>query len=202
MKSAPPRRASEPIQPEQLAGRIFESIEARTGWMRSQTLIALSATLVIVLVCCVSGSLALATQPPEATSAPSPTFVPLPTTTANDVLAEFRKLDATITNVKPLKVPNTSWAAVQGVQFDVVRDKQVAQMLLLSYDSDDKAGADAFKARYTEQYGKWSMSQVSNVLLVVSPASDPHIANEFVQCLSSLLLVPYRNYLQTPVPTK
>ncbi len=202
MKPDRPERTGEPIQPERIAERLFERIEARTGWIRSQTLIAVSATLVIVLVCCVSSTFAVAVQPPQSTATPSPTFVPLPTTTASDVLAEFRKTDTTIADVKPLKVPNATWAAMQGIQFTTKHDTKVAQLLLLSYDSDEKAGADAFKVRYDPQFGTWSVAQVSNVLLLAAPTSDVDVVNALVQRLKTLLVVPYRAYLQTATPSR
>jgi len=124
----------------------------------------------------------------------------LPTTTANDVLAEFRKTDTTIADAKPLKVPNATWAAMQGVQFTAKRDTKSAQLLLLSYDSDDKAGADAFKVRYDAQFSTWSVAQVSNVLLLAAPTSNANVVNAFVQRLKVLVVMPYRAYLQTATP--
>jgi len=202
MKPDRPKRASEPIQPEQMAERLFEHIETRTGWIRSQTLIAVFTALAIVVVCCISSTLAVAVQPPESTPTPSPTFVPLPTTTANAVLAEFKKLDTTIADMKPLKVPNATWAALQGVQFTAKRDTKSAQLLLLSYDGDEKAGADAFKVRYDAQFSTWSVAQVSNVLLLAAPTSDVDVVNALLQRLKMLLIVPYRAYLHTSTPTR
>jgi len=180
-----------PLDVEASVERGLRAIEQRTGWERGQALIAVVAGLVIVLVCCVSGSFAVLSAEPAAT----PTRTPAPTLTlytASDLLARFASLP--ITKREPLK----GWSANEAFRVELGSGTDRATFLLLSYASAAAAGADAYLTARNPNYAQWTLTQVSNILLLVSPESAASLRERPATLLAQVVTLPVRPFLTPP----
>jgi len=191
------------VQPEtasldKLATRTVEVVIARTGWTSQQWAIVAGAALLILLVCLGGGLLALGqiTQP-----TPTPTFVPLPTVSATDVLKHLRQVGVTVTNVQTLTVPNATWAANQGIQFEARQGSDSGTFLVLSYGSVSQTGVDAFKASSDAHFKQWQLAQINNILLLSTPNTSATLIQAIGSHLTQYLVAPYRDFLPTATPT-
>lgn len=189
---------SETASLDKLATRTVEVVIARTGWTSQQQAIVAGAALLIVLVCLGGGLLALGqiTQP-----TPTPTYVPLPTVTAADVLKHLRQVGVAVINVQTLSVPNTTWAAKQGVQFEARQGDTSGIFLILSYDPASQAGVDAFRAGSDAHFKQWQLAQLNNILLLSAPSTSNALNQAIGSHLTQYLVAPYRDFLSTVTPT-
>jgi len=189
---------SETASLDKLATRTVEVVIARTGWTSQQQAIVAGAALLIVLVCLGGGLLALGqiTQP-----TPTPTFVPLPIVNAADVLKHLRQVGVAVTNVQNLTVPNVTWAANQGVQFEARQGSDSGTFLVLSYASTSRAGIDAFRAGSDAHLKQWGLAQIDNILLLSAPNTSVALIQAIGSHLTQYLVSPYRDFLSTATPT-
>ena len=183
---------------DKLATRTVGVVIARTGWTSQQWAIVAGAALLILLVCLGGGLLALGqiTQP-----TPTPTFVPLPTVSAADVLKHLRQVGVAVTKVQTLTVPNATWAANQGVQFEARQGSDSGTFLVLSYGSVSQTGVDAFKAGSDPHFKQWQLAQINNILLLSAPNTPVTLIQAIGSHLTQYLVSPYRNFLPTITPT-
>jgi len=182
-----------PLDVEASVERGLRAIEQRTGWERGQALIAVAAGLVIVLVCCVSGSFAVLSAEP----APTPTRTPAPTLvlyTASDLLTRFAATGLAITKREPLK----GWSASEAFRVELSSGADHATFLLLSYTSVAAAGADAYLTARNPDYAQWTLTQVSNILLLVSPESATSMRERPAALLAQVVTLPVRSFIVTP----
>jgi len=182
-----------PLDVEASVERGLRAIEQRTGWERGQALIAVAAGLVIVLVCCVSGSFAVLSAEP----APTSTRTPAPTLalyTASDLLARFTAAGLPITKREPLK----GWSANEAFRVELGSGTDRATFLLLSYASAAAAGADAYLTARNPNYAQWTLTQVSNILLLVSPESAASLRERPATLLAQVVTLPVRPFLTPP----
>ena len=183
---------------DKLATRTVEGVIARAGWTSQQWAIVASAALLILLVCLGGSLLALGqiTQP-----TPTPTFVPLPIVNAADVLKHLRQVGVAVTNVQTLTVPNVTWAANQGVQFEARQGSDSGTFLVLSYGSVSQTGVDAFKASSDAHFKQWQLAQINNILLLSTPNTSATLIQAIGSHLTQYLVAPYRDFLPTATPT-
>jgi len=196
--TAPPTKKPKVAGLDKVATRTVEVVIERTGWTSQQWAIVAGAALLILLVCCGSGLLALSqiTQPTA-----TPTFVPLSTVSATDVLKHLRQVGVAITNVQTLTVPNVTWAANQGVQFEARQGSDSGTFLVLSYASASKAGIDAFRAGSDAHFKQWQLVQIDNILLLSAPNTSVRLGQAIGSHLTQYLIAPYRDFLPTATPT-
>jgi len=181
-----------------LATRTVEVVAARAGWTSQQWVIATGAGLLILLICLGGSLIALgqATQP-----SPTPTFVSLPIVNAADVLKHLRQVGVAVINVQTLSVPNTTWAAKQGVQFEARQGDTSGIFLILSYDPASQAGVDAFRAGSDAHFKQWQLAQLNNILLLSAPSTSNALNQAIGSHLTQYLVAPYRDFLSTVTPT-
>jgi hypothetical protein len=87
--------------------------------------------------------------------------------------------------------------AREEIQFEVYAGRGKGLFLLLSYDSADKAGLDAFSVSNVQRFKSWKLTQVANVLLLASPESHPTLGEQIASHLTQYLVAPYRSYIPT-----
>lgn len=179
------------------ATQTVEVITDRVGWSRQQWAILASAALLIALICVGAGAIAVGQ-----TAQLTPTFAPLPTVKASDVLKRLQTLGVTIANVQTVSVPSKTWSATQAVQFDVKQGDQLDTFLVLTYNSAAQAGIDAFKASADAKYRTWHVMQTTNALVLSFPNTPATLDQMVYSHITQYLVAPYRDFLPTSTPGK
>jgi len=75
----------------------------------------------------------------------------------------LRQVGVAVTNVQNLTVPNATWVANQGVQFEARQGSDSGTFLVLSYASVSQTGVDAFKAGSDAHFKQWQLAQIDNI---------------------------------------
>jgi len=151
-----PQSASKP-QVSTLSKRATQTVESvaeRVGWSCQQWAIIASSALLIGLIVLGAGAIAVG-QAGQGT----PTFSPLPTVNAGDILKQLQKVGLTINKVQTVAVPSSMWSAKHAVQFDVKEGEQVGTFLVLTYDTTTQPGIDAFKVSVDLKYKTWRVQR-------------------------------------------
>jgi hypothetical protein len=158
---------------------------------REQAILVVSGMLVLLV--CLGTAIAATSQP----ASPTPTFVPLPTTDAMNVIDYLRRVGVPVSNVQTMQVPNEAWNANQQIQFTVRRQNDTGHFIVLSYPSPAQASADAFRAANSERFKAWSRIQMANVLVLVSPDTVEGLRAAVASHLTQYLIAPYRSFIPT-----
>jgi hypothetical protein len=117
----------------------------------------------------------------------TPTNPVLPMITARDVLDYLIKVGVPILNVRELDVPNDTWGASQGLQFDTQIGNNRGGYILLSYPSRDGASGAAFRSELDDTYGPWDAYSISNILVLSTP--------ETVQAVDRVIISHINTYI-------
>lgn len=149
-----------------------------------QMRLAVVAIVGLLAVVCIGTVLVSPTlQQPTLT----PTNPVLPIITARDVLNYLLKVGVPILDVNELDVPNDTWGASQGLQFDVQLENNRGNYILLSYPTRDGASGAAFRSELDETYGEWNAYSISNILVLSTP--------ETVQAVDRVIISHINTYI-------
>jgi hypothetical protein len=149
------------------------------------------AAMLVVSVCLFTSALV---GQPAAQSAP---LKPLPTAYTGDAISYLRRAGLPITGLRAFSVPNATWNARESAQFDIALIGARGTFLVLSYDSLPQAGIDAFKATLHPKFKNWTLTQISNILVLAAPGTTPRLISEVNNYLSQYLVAPYRSFIPT-----
>ncbi len=122
----------------------------------------------------------------------TPTAIPLPLVTANEIVAQLKKAGLSVTNVQSVKAPNATWQATQQFQISIQSDNQTGTFTILSYSTAAQAGQDAFRANLSKDYKTWGMTQVSNLLILWPSETRLTLSKQVGDKLKDFLIRPYR----------
>ena len=170
---------------------IFDLWHSTTRQQRQHFIIAVSAVAVMAVVVVVN--LLLNTRPVPQTAA----LVGLPPAHLPDVMNHLTQAGIPITELRTLTVPNTSWNATEAVQFTVRRETNKGSFVMLGHASAADASIDLFKTTTSSKWSQWTVTQISNILVLAAPGSALTIRAELANQLTAYLVVPYREYLKT-----
>ncbi|MBX3085281.1 MAG: hypothetical protein KF716_26850 [Anaerolineae bacterium] len=133
----------------------------------------------------------------------TPTLTPikLPLTTARDVLNYLIRAGVQVTNVRDIEVPNETWRATQGVQFDAQIGDVRGVFIILSYDGTDTAGSDAYKMEIDAEYGPWKTYSISNILVLSTPDTPQSIDIDVASHITSYIAGTVIAFLPTSTGT-
>jgi hypothetical protein len=162
---------------------------------RRQSLIAIAAAGLVLLVC--TGTLLIASNPQPSVT---PTPIPLPAVKASDVIAYFQKAGVTISSTREIPASNPDWAASQEIQFSVQVGQEKGQFIILSYDNAERKVPDVFKASNSAKFKTWQLTTASNILLLTAPETNPALLAALQSHLTQFLVAPYRDFLPTATP--
>jgi hypothetical protein len=160
-------------------------------WNRRQRRTAMIAAMLVVSICLFTS--ALVGQP----TAQSAALRPLPTAHTGDVISYLRRAGLPLTGLRTFSVPNSTWNAREVVQFDIVLVGDRGTFLVLSYDSLPQAGVDAFKAAFHPKFKDWTLTQISNILVLAAPGATSRLISRVSNYLSQYLVAPYRSFIPT-----
>jgi hypothetical protein len=158
----------------------------------------IGAVAAILLLTCVGVSLMAALPVP---SAATPTPQPLPSVKASDVIAFLMKEGVTLSSVKEMPVEKT-WAADQEIQFNLQSGNDKGTFLVMSYATPEKKVPDMFKVSSHAKYKTWQVTSASNIVLLAAPGTSDQLKAAMEAHLAKYLVVPYREFLQTPKAIK
>ncbi len=186
-------------QNDPLSKRTLQVLAVVTGeqperWSRRQRRTAMIAVMLMLSVCLFTSILV---GQPAAQSAP---LKPLPTAYTGDVISYLRWAKLPITELRKFSVPNATWNAREIVQFGITQIGDKGTFLILSYDSLPQAGVDAFKATFHPKFKDWTLTQISNILVLAAPGAAPRLISEVNNYLTQYLVAPYRNFIPTTAP--
>jgi len=169
---------------------------------RSQRRIIMMAALGILgIIIIISGAILLVPQN-QANSDTGPTPVPLVSVTADEIINYLKKVGVPIANEQSF-TDNTdkTFRAKDELQFDVHRGSGKATFLIMTFESQEKAGLEAFRIGYVEKFKNWGKVQFSNIVLLTAPGSTTTIEDELVSHLTQLIIAPVRSNFATATPT-
>jgi hypothetical protein len=204
-----PRRTSQTVaqaQPDSAkrqtiqAARVNPTIELSPGKVTvsgKTRLIIAAAAISLILVVVVSASLLSRTTPPPA----SPTFAPLPTFSANDIVGHLVTVGVRVAspqkvNAAQLKV----LSAEEGIGFRVQANTERGQFMLLIYPTDEAANQGAFRATLNDKYKQWRVAKASNVVMLASPETSETLFSSMSSHFRQYVVAPYRTFLPTATP--
>jgi hypothetical protein len=127
--------------------------------------------------------------------------VPIPTVSAGSLFNYLLSVKLPISNLRSLPVPNSDWKGQQAFQFDVQQASDKGTFIVVSYDSQSDLAADAVKTRLTSRYKTWQVSEITNLLVLISPDTSLSVLNTVGSHLSQFAIAPYRSYIPTATPT-
>ncbi len=195
LRPAPRITAVDSDLPGKITTQVMESVGGVARWTPKQRLIAALVGLLVVFGCVLVAVLA-GGQSASSTSA----YATLPPSNASSVLSYLGSVGLVVSNVHILSVPNKTWNATQGYQVDVQDASTKGSALILSYNSGDQMGGDAFWASHNKSFEKWTVVQAANVLMLTSPDTPPALNAELASHLTRQLIAPYRTFLPTATP--
>jgi hypothetical protein len=147
-------------------------VASLSRWTQPQKRIALAVACVIVAVCTLV-VLVVTQQTPGQQVLKS-----LPTTDTASAIRYLKQAGVPISEIKTFAAPNATWNAREEIQFVVSRWNEKGIFVMLRYDSPAAAGLDAFKATYHTKFARWKLVQLSNLLVLSSPETNPLLNNE------------------------
>jgi hypothetical protein len=188
---------SAPIDAERWLKRAFDWLETRTGWVRRQTWIAVSAAAMIGLICCVSGTLVFL---PASNDPPTATFAPLPPVSVADALDALPRAGILPTARTVINIADTRWPPYQAIRFAITRGDERGTFLLIGFATAAEVGPSVLTLPEKSAYRTWEARQFSNLLLLTRPDASAALADRLGQALTAYAVAPYRPFLQTPAP--
>jgi hypothetical protein len=113
----------------------------------------------------------------------------------------LRRAGVTITNVAEIEVPNDTWRATQGFQFDAQIGDVIGNFIILSYDDTNASGSDAFKMELDEVYGPWKTYSISNIIVLSTPDTPQSIDIDIASHITSYIAGTVIAFLPTSTGT-
>ncbi|MBX3066141.1 MAG: hypothetical protein KF726_24395 [Anaerolineae bacterium] len=163
-----------------------------------QLMIGLVVVLLVVVVV-LGGMLVSSVNTPSST--PTPTRIALPLISAHDLLAYLQRAGVQISNIRSLEVPNDTWQATEGVQFEAVVGNLSGTFIILSYATTDAAGSDAFKAEIDEEYGPWKAYTIANIMVLSTPETPQQLNIEIASHATTYIAGTVISFLPTSTGT-
>jgi hypothetical protein len=122
------------------------------------------------------------------------------------VVSYLKANGISVANLRTFDTSTVMQNAREEIQFEVYEARGKGLFLLLSYDSADQAGLDAFKVSTgldafkvsnVQRFKSWKLTQIANVLLLASPESHARLGEQIASHLTQYLVAPYRSYIPT-----
>lgn len=200
--SPSPPTSTPPRTQTQTSRRVTVTTPATSGKTPTpaarQLMIGLVAALVIVVVLLGGLFIANVNNP---SSTPTPTRIALPLIGAHDLLAYLQRAGVQISNIRTLDVPNETWQATEGLQFDAVIGNLSGTFIILSYATTDAAGADAFKAEIDEDYAPWKAYTIANIMVLSTPETPQPLNIEIASHATTYIAGTVISFLPTSTGT-
>ena len=191
-RTAPPASAQTTVSNAARTQQIRTAKTSPAGQppLNNQRVLIVAFVGVLFLVVCLGTALVTNTL---TTPTPTLTQVKLPLTTARDVIDYLMRAGVQITNLRELEVPNDKWRGTQGFQFEAQIGDVTGTFIILSYDSADTTGSDAFKMELDSEYGPWKTYSISNILVLSTPDTpqgiDIDIASHITSYITGTVIV-------------
>jgi predicted YcjX-like family ATPase len=96
-----------------------------------------------------------------------------------------------VENAQPVLNPVEGWRAQQAIEFTVIHEQMPSQMIVLSYESADAAGLDAFMTQLREAYAEWPLVQMGNLLVLCSSETPDAACQAVIERLNSVIIAPF-----------
>lgn len=193
----PLRRSTATIESAKLGrrkvvfARLARVLDEPTRWTRAQRRIASLAAMALMALCMLTVLIARS-QPVVQMALPA-----VPAAKIDGVVNYLESNGIALTNLRTFGQSAVMQNAREEIQFEVYTGRGKGLFLLLSYDSADKAGLDAFRVSHIQRFKSWKLTQVANVLLLASPESHPTLGEQIASHLTQYLVAPYRSYIPT-----
>jgi hypothetical protein len=174
-----------------LLARLARLMDEPMRWTRVQRRIAALAAMALVPLCMFTVLIAKS-QPVAQMGLPS-----LPVAQVDGVVSYLKANGISVANLRTFDTSTVMQNAREEIQFEVYEGRGKGLFLLLSYDSADQAGLDAFKVSNVQRFKSWKLTQIANVLLLASPESHARLGEQIASHLTQYLVAPYRSYIPT-----
>lgn len=174
-----------------LLARLARLLDEPMRWTRAQRQIASIAAMVLIALCMLTVLIARS-QPVAQMGMPS-----LPDAKVDGVVGYLEANGIAVANLRTFGGSTVMRNAREEIQFEVYEGRGKGLFLLLSYDSADQAGLDAFNVSNVQRFKTWKLTQIANVLLLASPESPSVLGERIVSHLTQYLVAPYRSFMPT-----